>query len=79
MKILENMLDFRKYKIWGHFQSLRTHKAPEGLSGQELYHLGLQKGYGEGLIDGVDLGIDVGLDTPLYDIPETDPLDWIEH
>jgi len=59
--ITDSNLVLRKARIWERFQNLCLTKAPTGLSRQALYNLGLQKGYGEGLVDGVDLGLDVGM------------------
>ena len=68
MSILDLILRRKKPQIWLRFLSLMDRKLPHGLTPPRKpedalvlgYRMGLQAGYGEGLIDGVGLGMDCG-------------------
>ena len=78
MSLLDTILSLRRPRIWERFRDLRKRAVPEGTDPQEAFHLGLQAGYGEGLVDGVDLGIDASKATvTTYDSP--DGFDYIQH
>lgn len=81
MSLVDYILRSKKPTIWRKFRALGRREMPlvgsmPGTPEEALergYRLGLQVGYGEGLLDGVDLGIDVGMYaayTPVVSYPE---------
>lgn len=71
LETLHSLLEHSRQRLWYRFRALRGLPAPEvnvPRSPDEAlrlgYHMGLQAGYGKGLVDGVDLGLDVGAYPP---------------
>ena len=66
--MIDTILAVRKPTLWSHFKKLRMRHPPAGINIPDTpdkalklgFLIGLQMGYGEGLIDGVVLGMDVG-------------------
>ena len=60
MGLIDDILSMRKPAFWSRFRGLRRRPVPPMPDSPEAaYKMGLQRGYGEGLVDGVGLGVDV--------------------
>jgi len=72
MEQANKILALRRPALWRKFRTLRNVPAPAARTLQEAYLLGLQTGFGQGLLEGVDIGLELAsaatvahFDTPL--------------
>ena len=77
MEQMNDILAFRRPALWRKFKTLRDVPTPAVRTLKEAYLLGLQTGFGQGLLEGVDIGMELAsaATVTMFEFPLTTAFD----